>query len=169
MSGQSSNSTKSSWTDVASLVITLILLVVGGGFFYNAIWLRPDLTYNVLPTYDLGSRAFSGLVIENRGRSTLTDIDVSISGIEATIEEFNMPGAHEPAEIVAGGKGQREVRVRIPRLSPGASISLYMLTSRPISLEEKKSLYVSSKETPGVDSKVAEADPWRSLFKWLPK
>jgi hypothetical protein len=74
------------WGTIASAIIAFVVLILGGGFFYNEVWKSKVLTYTVLPTYDLGNQAFIGLVIENRGRVSLTDVDVIMSDLAAPIQ-----------------------------------------------------------------------------------
>jgi hypothetical protein len=140
------------WAAIVSAIVALGVLLLGGGFFYNEIWLSKILTYTILPTYDLGKQAFTGLIIENRGRVNLTNIDVILSDLGAPIQALNMPGAHEPAQIVDGGIGKEKIYIKMPRLSRGTSLAIYMLTSGPVSLQEKKNFLVSSNETVGTIS-----------------
>lgn len=144
---------KINWPQVISIVIGLAGLMLGGGFFYNEVWKSKVLTYTMLPTYDVGSQSFSGLVIENRGRVPLTDVQIILSDLEAPIESLNMPGPHEPAQVISGGEGQTELFIKMPRLSSEAPpLSIYILTSDTLTLEEGKTFFVSSKEVAGTPS-----------------
>jgi hypothetical protein len=142
---------KINWLQVIGTVIALAGLVFGGGFFYNEVWKSKILTYTVLPNYDLGNgQTFSGLVIENRGREPLTDVQIILSNLEVPIEGLNMPGPHEPAQIVSGGEGQTELSIKMLRLSSGAPpLSIYILTSDALTLEAGKTFFISSKEVTG--------------------
>jgi len=149
----------SGWAKIIGVVISLVALLGFGTFFYDEVWYKKELTYTILPTYDLGDQAFSGLVVENRGQVSLTDVQIILSDLEAPIEVLNMPGAHEPDQVVSGGEGQREVRIVMPRLSKGSSLSIYMLTSAPVTLEEEKTIFVSSRETVGRNSAQQKTGP----------
>jgi hypothetical protein len=142
------------WEFWLKLVTTLV--AVGGLFglgtlFYEQVWRQKKLTYTVLPTYDLQNQFFTGLVVENRGRVNLTDVQIVISDLEAPMcSDPYMPGAHEPATVVSGGKNQTEALIELPRLSKGASLPVYILTPEEVRLEEGDTFHVSSSETPGV-------------------
>ena len=148
------------WSGLARIlgaIIALAILVLGGGFFYNEIWLSKELVFTILPTYDLGEQAFSGLVIENRGRVPLTDVQAILSQLEAPIEAINIPGTHEPATIANGWQGSTEALIELPRMSRGRSISIYIITSGPVTLAENQTVLVSSAETVGVGSNRSDA------------
>lgn len=143
----------SGWAKIVGTLIALAALLGFGGFFYNEVWQSKMLTYTILPSYDLGDQAFSGLVIENRGRVTLTGVQIVLSNLETPIEALNMPGAHEPVQVTSGGVGYREALIEMPRLSKGTSLSIYMLTSGVVTLEDQRTFLVSSKETIAVPSR----------------
>ncbi len=151
------------WGTIAGAIIALAGLILGGGFFYNEIWLSKVLSYTVLPTYDVGNQAFTGLVIENRGRVNLTDVEIILADLDAPIQAMNMPGAHEPAQIISGGIGENKATIQMPRLSQGASLSIYMLTGGPIRLQPNNSFFISSKETVGIPSTTQPSNPWPIL------
>ena len=144
------------WVSLLGVAISLAALLGFGSFFYNRIWASRVLAYAVLPTYELPDQAFSGIVVENRGRVPLTDVQVVLADLELPIQALNMPGAHEPASISTGGVGVTEALIEIPRLSEGASISIYLLTSEVVRLEEGITLFISSRETVGVAATTAE-------------
>jgi hypothetical protein len=139
------------WVGLAGVVIAALTLVGVGKFIYDEVWHQKKLTYTVLPTYDLQNQFFTGLVVENRGRVTLTDVRIVFSDLDAPMRsDPYMPGAHEPANLVSGGKNQTEALIELPRLSKGASLPAYILTPEEVSLEESETFFVSSRETPGV-------------------
>lgn len=146
----------SGWLKLLGAVISLAGLLGFSGFFYERIWASKVLAYTLLPTYELTDQAFSGIVVENRGRVSLTDVQVVFADLEAPILALNMPGAHEPAAISAGGPGAADALIEIPRLSKEATISIYMLTTEAVKLEEGRTLFVSSNETVGVVATTAE-------------
>jgi hypothetical protein len=134
---------------VSGFIVALLGFLLGGGFFYNEIWKSKVLTYTALPTYDLGDQVFSGLVIENRGRVPLTELEIIISNLDSDIDKLNIPGPHETLLVASGGEGANELFITMPRLSSGVSVAIYMLTSDNIHLEEGKTFQVTSKETVG--------------------
>jgi len=153
----------SGWAKIIGTVVALAALFGFGTFFYNEVWQSKVLTYTILPTYDLGNQLFTGLVIENRGRVTLTNVQIVLSNLDAPMNsDPYMPGPHEPAELVSGGAGQIEGLIEMPRLSKGASLSVYILTSGTAELVEGKSFLVNSEETPAVASS-QQVEPTRAV------
>jgi hypothetical protein len=134
---------------IGGFVVALLGFLLGGGFFYNEIWKSKVLTYTVLPRYDLGDQVFSGIVIENRGRVPLTSLEIIFSNLDSEIDKLNIPGPHETLEVASGGEGEKELFIRMPRLSSGVSLAIYMLTSENIYLEEGRTFRITSKETVG--------------------
>lgn len=134
---------------VGGFVIAVLGFLLGGGFYYNEIWKSKVLTYTVLPKYDLGDQVFSGIVIENRGRVPLTSLEIIFSNLDSEIDTLNIPGPHESLEVASGGEGENELFIRMPRLSSGVSLAIYMLTSENIYLEEGKTFQITSRETVG--------------------
>ena len=134
---------------VGGFIVAVLGFLLGGGFFYNEIWKSKVLTYTVLPRYDLGDQVFNGLVIENRGRVPLTSLEIIFSNLDSDIDKLNIPGPHETLELASGGEGENELFIRMPRLSSGVSLAIYMLTSENIYLEDGKTFQVTSKETVG--------------------
>lgn len=141
---------------IAAIAGVLVLLGVGSAFT-NSVWQSKRLAYTILPMYDLQDRAFGGLVIENRGRVTLTDVQINISDLSATIEMLRMPGPHEPATVVDGGEGYSHVRIDMPRFSPGTSLPIYLLTTDIVSLDARRNFIITAAETVGKPS--SEGDP----------
>jgi hypothetical protein len=134
---------------ISGFIVALLGFLLGGGFFYNEIWKSKVLTYTVLPKYDLGDQVFSGLVIENRGRVPLTDLEIILSNLDSKIDKLNIPGPHETLTVASGGEGTNELFVQMPRLSSGVSVAIYLLTSDNINLQEGKTFRVTSEETVG--------------------
>lgn len=64
----SSNSKKNNWLTRAKVIIPIILGILaflfGSGAYYNLVYLRPVLSYQVLPDYNLGlgNGHFAGLI-----------------------------------------------------------------------------------------------------------
>jgi hypothetical protein len=134
---------------IGGFIVALLGFLLGGGFFYNEIWKSKLLTYTVLPRYDLGDQVFSGLVIENRGRVPLTELEIILSNLDADIDKLNIPGPHETLRVASGGEGTNELFIQMPRLSSGVSVAIYMLTPTRINLEEGKTFRVTARETVG--------------------
>ena len=137
----------SGWAKIIATVVALLALLGLGSFIYNDIWQKKSLTYTILPSYDLGKQAFSGLVIENRGRVPLTDVQIIVTDLEAPIQALQMPGVHEPANIIDGGEGQNQVRIELPRLSKEGSLSIYLMTGSVVSIAPGDNFLVTSAET----------------------
>ena len=132
---------------VLGTVVTILIFLGVGSFIYNEVWQKKSLTYTILPSYDLEEQAFSGLVIENRGRVPLNDVQIIITDLQAPIQVLRMPGIHEPANIVAGGEGQNQVRIELPRFSKEGSLSIYLVTSSMVGIEPGHNFLATSAET----------------------
>ena len=131
---------------VIGTVVTILIFLGVGSFIYNDVWQKKSLTYTILPSYDLGKQAFSGLVIENRGRVPLTNVLIILTDLEAPIQALQMPGVHEPANIVDGGEGQNQVRIELPRFSKEGSLSIYLVTNGVVNLTPGGNFLVTSAE-----------------------
>jgi hypothetical protein len=154
------------WLKLIGTLIALGGLFGLGTLFYEEVWRQKKLTYTVLPTYDLQNQFFTGLVVDNRGRVTLTDVQVVISDLEAPMRsDPYMPGAHEPATVVSGGKNQTEAVIELPRLSKAASLPVYILTPEQVNLEEDVTFFVSSRETPGVNA--SKTSSWVAVIGFI--
>ena len=134
---------------VIGTVVAAFALLGLGSFINNDVWQKKSLTYTILPSYDLDEQAFSGLVIENRGRVPLTDVQIILTDLEAPIQALQMPGAHEPANIVDGGEGQNRVRIELPRFSKEGSLPIYLMTSSAVNFTPGTNFLVTSAETVG--------------------
>ncbi len=138
----------SRWADIAKIaaaIIALATLVLGGGFVYNEVWHVSDLTYTILPTYDMKTTAFSGLVVENRGRVPARDIDIILVDLEHDIQDLQMPGPHEEANTTWNPNNPTNmVTIKMARLSPGAALSIYLRTSGPVTLAEGETFTIVS-------------------------
>jgi len=138
----------SRWANIATIfgtIIALGTLVLGGGFFYREVWYVSDLRYTVLPTYDVEEMAFSGLVVENRGRVPARNVYIILSNLEHDIQALHIPGPHEKADITWDpNKATNGAVVEMERLSPGSSLSIYLITSGPVTLAEGKTFTISS-------------------------
>ena len=150
---------------VIGTVVAVLALLGLGSFFYNDVWQKKSLTYTILPSYDLEKQAFSGLVIENRGRVPLTDVQIILTDLEASIQTLRMPGAHEPANIVEGGEGQNQVRIELPRFSKGGSLPIYLVTSSAVTIAPGPNLLVTSAETVGEASVTVDTTEFISVMK----
>jgi hypothetical protein len=142
----------SGWARIIGTVIGLAALLGVGTFFYNEIWQSKVLTYTLLPTYHLGDKFFTGLIVENQGRVPLTGVDIVLSGLDAPMDfDPYIPSPHEPAQLVSGGAGQKEATIHMPRLSRGHSCPIYILTPNEVQLREGETFLVSSDQTPAVE------------------
>ncbi len=153
------NSTKKeerNWFKIVSSIIGMLIgiggFIFGGGWFYNHVYNAPVLSYTILQNYDLGTQYFSGLVIENRGRVQLTNIDVTIANLQYPIQSLNLPGLNPGLSIATGGVGNNNVGLINKRLFPGESFSIYLVTGDSISLEESSTFTIFSEEVKGTPS-----------------
>lgn len=130
---------------IVSAVITLLLLILGGGFVYNNWFNVPDLAYTILPTYELENLSFGGLVVENRGRATAHDVSIRLTDLASSIEQYSVD-SDELWALEEGGTGSAGMTIWLDRMTAGSSTTIYLLTSEPIELE---GVAVRAEEGPG--------------------
>ncbi len=135
-------------------VLVAIFALLGGGYFYEEIYKSKILTYTLLPGYDVEDQYFTGLIIENRGRVSLNDLDIILTDLKSKIEKISMPGPHQPVEIISGGVGKNEIHLRMPDLYRQGSLPIYMITSGPIEFVQGNNLFIASAETVGKENTV---------------
>lgn len=133
---------------IVTAVVGIAILLLGGGWFYE-VWHAPDLVYSVLPTYEVGGQAFSGVVVENRGRATAHNVRISIANLGSTIDSIEVETS-EPFQIEDGGRNKDRVTVFTDRLVSGASVTIYMLTGIPTSTG--KEVTVTSDQGPAAST-----------------
>ena len=125
-------SEKKSWSvsntlSVIAMVVSILIAIFGGSWYYNEVFKSKELVYSVLPGYDMGDQYFTGVVVENRGKVTLTDVEVILSDLEAEIMKLNIPGPVQKYDIVKGGENSKELYLAMPKLSQQGSITIYLL------------------------------------------
>lgn len=145
----------SDYVRIGGFILAIIVFIFGGGFIYNNFYLSKILSYTILPGYDMGDQYFTGVVIENRGRVSLTDVDVIISDLESDIQILRMPGPHQTVNIVKGGEGTNELHAQIPKFFQESSLPIYMITTEPVTIMEDDTLYIASSEVIGKSSSEA--------------
>jgi hypothetical protein len=89
--------------------------------------------------------AFSGLVVENRGRVPARDINIILVDLEYDIQELRMPGPHEKANTTWNPNNPTNgATIEMERLSQDSSLSIYISASGPVTLAEGKTLTIVS-------------------------
>lgn len=119
---------------LAPLIVSILGLILGTGFVWNELINIPKLTYSFLPTYEVGGQNFGGLVIENRGRTTAHDVIIKVSDLGVTIDTLRME-TNEIAVLQNGGEGEQNATVLLDRMVSGSTLTIYMLTSQSVSLD----------------------------------
>lgn len=157
----------SQWAKIARIAVPIIAFVtlsVGSGFLYRELWNVSDLRYTVLPTYELEDLAFSGLVVENRGRVPARDVAIILADLEHDIELLHMPGPHEKADTTWNPESPtNEARIEMERLSPGSSLPIYLLTGGRVTLADGRTLGISADRGKGRPSSQLES-LWPAYF-----
>ena len=135
--------------------VAVLLLVLGGGFFYNNVWNVPDVRYTILPVYDVPPTAISGVVIENRGRRTAEELWVKCQLGEALAKDVVVK-SDEPYTLRDGGKvGDDHFSLWLDRLTPGSSLTIYMVAENPPRIEE--GIVITSKDGRAARTSAASA------------
>ena len=120
----------------ATLVVRIVALLLsaavgwlGGGYWFEQVWHVPDLRSSVLPSYDLGESAFTGLVLENQERDRSTNVRVSLSNLEYPITGLAVPEPHDDYRTNwVQDEKKTSAWIEVPRLVPGARMEIYLMT-----------------------------------------
>lgn len=163
-SSERSGSKLTNYAIIGGLILAIIVFLLGNGFYYNEVYKSKILSYNIFPSYDLGNQFFTGIVIENRGRVLLTDVEVILSDLESDIVKISIPGPHQSINIVEGGEGTKELRTMMPRFSQGTFLHIYIITSEPITLAAEETLFVTSSEVVGRSSEEISNNPFWQII-----
>lgn len=118
---------------VTVVVMLLCGLTVVGAVVWNQLWHVPRLVYSVLPTYVVREQNVQGLVVENRGQSAAHDVVIRIVDLEVPIETFTI----KTSEVITAKDGdERNITVRLERVVPGSSVTLYIPTADPVPIKD---------------------------------
>lgn len=123
--------TWSGWAKILATVFAGLTLLGAGGYVNTEIWQSKRLAYTIMPAEERQGHFSNGLTIENRGRMTLTDVQIIIGGLGVPIEAVQLPEVHQPATVVDGGEGFDHVRIDMPRLSPDHALTGPPRNQRP--------------------------------------
>lgn len=160
--------TWSGWAKILATVFAGLTLLGAGGYINSEIWQSKRLAYTIMPAEERQGHFSNGLTIENRGRITLTDVQIIIGGLGVPIEAVQLPEVHQPATVVDGGEGFDHVRIDMPRLSPDHALTVRLETSDPITLAAERHLIVTAAEAVGKPSLTSRLSmlfsPWLVLF-----
>ena len=125
--------------------IALIVFVFGGGFIYNHWYNVPDLTYTVLPSYQVEGVSFAGLVVENRGRTTAHEVLINLGDLHTNIQQYSVD-SQELWTQRGGGTAEATLLLWLDRMASGSSLTVYLLTDGEARLDD---LGVTAEEGPG--------------------
>ena len=118
----------------ALLLLAAITFGLGSGFFYNHWYNVPDLTYEVLPTYELQGVSFAGLVVENRGRATAHKVLINLGDLHTNIQQFDVQ-CPEIWTKEDGGTETDTLVLSLERMAKGSSLTTYLLTDDEAQLD----------------------------------
>jgi hypothetical protein len=113
-------------------IIALLSLLLGSGvlyFVYENLVNVPDVTYKVLPSYELDPASQLGLVVvENRGRATAHDVLIRVYTVGSAMDYYRIE-SHELWRLVQGGAGDGYIAIWLDRVASGSSLTMYLNTS----------------------------------------
>jgi len=113
-------------------IIAPLVLLLGSGvlyFLYENLVNVPDVTYTVLPSYELEPASQLGLVVvENRGRATAHDVLIRVYAVGSAIDYYRVE-SHELWRLVQGGAGDGYIAIWLDRIASGSSLTMYLNTS----------------------------------------
>ena len=114
---------KTSWKAILVSSGIIVAAMTGIIFAYNTWYNIPVLTFEVLPAYPVSpSEQIVAVIVRNEGRASATDVRIfiqangEISVLPTVIQEETKIASQNATAIVA----------TLPRLPPGAQISLYL-------------------------------------------
>ena len=113
---------------VIGVVVGVLLLLLGRGWFFDYWYNIPNVVYTVQPQRVLESSSFGGLVVENRGRATANRVLIKLGDLGCAIEQHGVQ-SDELWELVEGGTGHSTVTILLDRLTSGSRVSISILTS----------------------------------------
>ena len=126
---------------VAALATAICVLAFGVVIFWNEFWNVPRLVYGVLPTYVVKEQHVNGLVVENRGHQTAHKVLIRVTDLEQPIESYTIKTNEQ---ITAKEGDEHNIAIWLDRIVPGSSVTLYVPTQQPVSLD--KYLSITSEE-----------------------
>jgi hypothetical protein len=113
-------------------IIALLGLILGSGvvyFLYDNFVNVPDVTYTVLPSYELDAASQLGLVVvENRGRATAHDVLVRVYTLSSAIDYYIVE-SEELWTLAEGGAGDAYMVLWLDRMARGSSLTIFITTS----------------------------------------
>lgn len=113
------------WTDYVQVLLTITLLVGGGGVLYQEYWDTPRLKYEVLPPYQLSEqRSVTGIILRNEGRETAHSVRMEVESNQVFTEIY--ADTHEKYSVIRGGENSSHAVLEFPRLTPSDEVSFYM-------------------------------------------
>jgi hypothetical protein len=122
---------------VASLGVSMCVLVFGAVLFWTEFWHVPKLVYTVLPTYDLKGQSVNGLLVENRGREAAHQVVIRVTDLDQPIDTFRI----KTNESLAGQEAdEQNIALWLDRMVPGSFVTLYVPTEAAVDLDEYLSI-----------------------------
>lgn len=114
---------------VGPVVILVLGLSVPSGFWYYNWYKVPDITYRVLPAYELESTSQLGfVVVENRGRATAHQVLIRVYTLSSAIDYYRVE-SQELWSLVEGGAGDAHLALWLDRMTSGSSLTIFLTTS----------------------------------------
>ena len=145
-------------------IIAFLLVALGSGsflyFLYDNFVNVPDVTYRVLPSYELDTASQLGLVVvENRGRATAHEVLIRVYALSSAIDYYRVE-TQELWSLVDGGAGDAHLGLWLDRMTSGSSLTIFIGTS-PLGVVDGVS--VSTEEGRGHEAgaePIAAPGPW---------
>ena len=137
-----------------TVLVPIAAFLLGGGFLWQQVIHVPKLAYSVLASYDVETWSFSGLVVENEGLDTSHRVLIKVTDLESPIQALKVTS--DEAVTTSAGEGQTEVILELDRMAAGSQVTLYILTTDPVTLNSH--VTVTSDEGKGVP--LSEASDW---------
>jgi hypothetical protein len=160
----------SQWANIAKIaaaIIALGALAVNAWGFIRESRNVPDLRYTILPTYDVKDMAFSGIVVENRGRTPALNVNVILTDLENVIQLLHVPGPYGKKAHIDWDPDNptNEAMVKMDSLPQGLSQPIYLLTNGSVTLAEGETFTVySDKGKARLSSELGSSLTWAEII-----
>jgi len=134
---------------IGSIGKGIFAVLLGSGimyFLYDNFVNVPDITYRVLPSYELDTASQLGLVVvENRGRATAHDVLIRVYTVSSAIDHYRVE-TQELWSLVDGGAGDAQLGLWLDRMTSGSTLTVFVQT---LPMGEVDGVAVRSEEGPG--------------------
>ena len=142
---------------IVMALVAVVTVVFGPGLLQTLYSGIPHVECRVLPIRNIGGQSFSGLVIENWGPAAAHSVVIKARDLGEIIQAIEFT-SEDLLSLAEGGEGTEEFTLTLDRLSRGSSVSVYLVTDRPVLLEGRISVTFEEGRARPADGRIGN---WR--------